>query len=333
MDLSLTENQEMLRNSVREFIENEFTKETLVEMGKENRAFSDEVWSKASGLGWLGIIIPDRYGGEGRDLTDAGVLFQELGRGPIPGPFFTSGILGASIVMEAGRDDQKSEILPAIAQGRQILVPAITEEHYGWGPDNIHMTAERKNGSYVLNGSKLFVQDGSDASHLICPVRTESSADPSQGISLLVVDRHSPGISSRYVDGFIATSAVVDFDSVEVPESNLLGDAAGQGWDALSRAVQRSIPVLCAYKVGGCEAVFDMSVEYSRTPPPVRDSHRPVPESPGPHRPPGEPPGRVEVDNLRGALETGRGTGRHKQRPPGKGGFQRRFLPGLQLCA
>ena len=242
MDLSLTENQEMLKNSVREFVENEFTKETLVEMGKENRAFFRRSLEQGKRLGLAGHHHPRPLRRRRARPHRRRSPLPGVGPRPIPGPFFTSGVLGASIVMEAGRDDQKSAMLPAVAQGRQILVPAITEEHYGWGPDNIHMTAERKNGSYVLNGSKLFVQDGSDASHLICPVRTESSADPSQGISLLVVDRHSPGISSRYVDGFIATSAVVDFDSVEVPESNLLGNTPGQGWAALSRAVQRSIP-------------------------------------------------------------------------------------------
>jgi len=265
MDLSLNENQEMLKNSAREFVQREYPKDTLLEMDRQDVGYTDEGWRQIAQLGWLGIAIPQEYGGEGGSLTDAGVLFQELGRGPVPGPLFASSVLGANIVLEAGREDQKRQILPAIASGNQILTLALSEADYGWAPENVQMVAERTNGGYRLNGVKPFAQDAASASHIICAVRTQNGGGPSDGVSLVVVDANSPGVSVRNLPGFIRSNAEVKLDSVEVPDSALLGEQPGQGWPALEKAVERSIPILCAYKVGGSEAVYEMSVEYSRT--------------------------------------------------------------------
>ena len=120
-------------------------------------------------------------------------------------------------------------------------------------------------GDSFSTGVKLFVQDAQTASHFICVVRSGEGSDHSDGISLLMVDANSPGrITASYLPGFLTTSGVIEFNSVEVPDSALLG-GEGQGWHTLERAMEKAIPVLCAYKVGGCEAVFDMSVAYSRT--------------------------------------------------------------------
>lgn len=264
MDLSLTENQEMLRNSAKEFIQREYPKEVLLDLSSRNVGHTLDLWEKVADIGWLGICVPQEYGGAGGSLTDAGVLFQELGRGPIPGPFFSSGVLGALTVLEGGSEEQRRHILPAIAGGSYTPTLALTESDYGWGPQWVQMKATRKSGGFLLNGVKLFVQDAQTASHYICAVRSGEGSDHSDGIYLLMVDANSPGITKRNLPGFLTTSGVVEFNSVDVPDSALLGDE-GNGWHTLERAMEKAIPVLCAYKVGGCEAVFDMSVAYSRT--------------------------------------------------------------------
>jgi alkylation response protein AidB-like acyl-CoA dehydrogenase len=268
MDLSLTENQEMLRNSAREFIQREYSKEILLDLDDRDISYTQEIWDRVAGIGWLGILIPQEYGGEGGSLTDAGVLLHELGRGPVPGPIFSSSVLGAMVVLEGGTEAQKQAILPAVARGTQTLALAVTEEDYGWNPGRVRMTTtrSRRHGNFVLNGVKLFVHDADAASHLICAVRTRQGPDPAQGISLLVVDKSAPGVSVRNLPGpLLGQVTEVKFDSVEVPESALLGGETSGGWEALERASHRAIPVLCAYKVGGCEAVFEMSVLYSQT--------------------------------------------------------------------
>ncbi|MFH1490704.1 MAG: acyl-CoA dehydrogenase family protein [Pseudomonadota bacterium] len=264
MDLSLTEEQEMIKSATREFVQQECDKRTLLALDKTETGFSPETWKKAAELGWLGMFVPEQYGGEGTCLTDVAVLFEELGRAPVFGPFFSSGVLSNLIILEAGTEEQKQQILPTISKGERIVTLAVTEPDYGWGPESVRMTAEPKNGGFVLNGVKLFVYDAVGSSHFICAVRTAQGGSPSDGVTLLMVDKQSPGISVRTLPGWLTRCAEVKFESTEVPASAVLGEI-GQGWPALERAFMKATPILCAYMVGGCQSVFDMSVEYSRT--------------------------------------------------------------------
>ncbi len=265
MDLSLTPNQELLRNSAREFVQRDCSKEVLLELESTDTGYTEDLWEKVTGIGWMGMLIPEGYGGVGGSLTDAAVVFEELGRGPVPGPYFSSGVLSALAVLKAGTEEQKRHILPQVATGQVTLVLAITEPDYGWGPEHVQMAPTMRNGTYVLSGTKLFVHDALAAPHLICAVRTGNGKDPNQGVSLVMVDTKTPGVSVRALPGFMTSVAEVTFESVEVPQSELLGQEPGTAWPHLESAIQQAIPVLCAYQVGGCNAVFDMSVEYSRT--------------------------------------------------------------------
>src|SRR5918992_1361980 len=112
MDLSLTPEQEMLKSAVRRFVEQEYPKETLLQIAASADGVADAPWRKLAATGWLGILIPEEYGGEGGSLTDAGVLFEELGRGPVPGPHLSSGVLGTLTVLEGGTEEQKRYWLP-----------------------------------------------------------------------------------------------------------------------------------------------------------------------------------------------------------------------------
>ena len=107
MDLALTEPQEMLKSSARTFVEREAPPHTIVALQRADSGLVPELWRKACDAGWLGILIPSEYGGGESSATDAAVLYEELGRGPLPGPFFSSGVLGALTVMEAGTEEQR----------------------------------------------------------------------------------------------------------------------------------------------------------------------------------------------------------------------------------
>ena len=264
MDLGLTEDQELLKSTASSFVHQEYSKETLVELEKTPTGITSELLRKAVDLGWFGIIIPEDYGGSGRSFTDTAVLFEELGRGPVFGPHFSSGVLGALTIMQAGTEAQKQAMLPRVAAGEQMLAVAVTEPNHGWLPEKIQLQATRQNGNYVLNGIKLFVHDAQIASHLICAVRT-GAGNGSSGISLLVIPKDTPGVAVRTLPGWSSQVDEVRFDNVHVPTEALLGDAEGQGWEALDAAALQAIPILCAYKVGSCQQVYEMSVEYSRT--------------------------------------------------------------------
>ncbi|MGQ4809826.1 Acryloyl-CoA reductase (NADH) [Candidatus Entotheonellaceae bacterium PAL068K] len=266
MDLGLTEAQEILKTTAADFVQREYDKDTLIELEMTPTGMTPELFRKVADLGWLGVLIPETYGGEGRSFTDAAVLFEELGRGPVCGPYFSSSVLGALTVLHAGTEDQKQAILPPVARGDRVLSLAATESNYGWRPEKIQMQANAQNGHYVLSGVKLFVHDAQAATHLVCAVRTAApSGTTSSGITLLVVEAQMPGVRVRTLDGWMGQMAEIRFDNVQVSADAVLGGPEGQGWEALEAAFLQAIPILCAYKVGSCQAVFDMAVAYSRT--------------------------------------------------------------------
>ena len=128
------------------------------------------------------------------------------------------------------------------------------------------MYASLEHGHYVLNGTKLFVYDAKAATHLLCAVRTgPASHGASRGISLLLVDASAPGVSVRTLPGWMSQVDEVRFDNVQVPADAVLGAVEGRGWESLETAALQAIPILCAYQVGSCQAVFEMAVAYSRT--------------------------------------------------------------------
>src|ERR671924_1334315 len=177
MDLGLTEAQELLKTAVADFVQREYDKNTLLALERTSTGVTPELLRKVAELGWFGVVIPEAYGGEGRSLTDAAVLFEELGRGPVPGPFFASGVLGALTVLHGGTEAQKQALLPLVARGERVLSVAVTESDYGWRPERLHMHANLEGGHYVLNGTKLFVYDAKAATHLLCAVRTSPPSD------------------------------------------------------------------------------------------------------------------------------------------------------------
>lgn len=261
MDLALTESQEMLRASARTFVEREAPRHVIVAMQRAESSRAPELWQKACELGWLGILVPSRYGGGEESLTDAAVLYEELGRGPLPGPFFSSGVLGALTVTEAGNEAQRAALLPRVASGEAVLAVAITEPNTSWGAQGITLTPQRLDGRYRLDGSKLFVSDATSATQIVVAVRT---GDAPGDVSLLLVDAGAPGVRVRRLPGFLSWQCEVTFDGVEVDRASLLGERENGGWAALERALLRAWPVLCSYMVGGCQAVFDMSVTHSQ---------------------------------------------------------------------
>jgi len=264
LDLNLTEEEEVLSKTALDFLRRDAPKDVVQRLQETDTGLTDDLWRKTVELGWLGIIIPQQYDGTGFPLTSAGVLFEALGSGPLPGPHFSSGILSSLIVMESGTEEQKQQILPAIAKGEQILTLALTEPEYSWDPGPIETTATSKNGDFVLNGVKLFTMDAQAATKFIVVARNGKGAGPIDGICLFLVDSEADGVSVRQQPGFLAGRTFeVKLDSVKVPRSARLGDE-DNGWPQLEQAIGKAIPVLCAYKAGGCQTVIDMTLEYSR---------------------------------------------------------------------
>jgi alkylation response protein AidB-like acyl-CoA dehydrogenase len=264
LDLSLSESEKILRKTALDFVRDNTPKLTVQKLQETDTGTTPELWQKMAALGWTGIIIPEQFGGAGLSLESAGALAEALGSAPMPGPWFSSSVLGSEVVIQTASDEQKKTVLPAVASGKAVLALAMTEPAFSWEPSGVQMRAARKGTDFVLNGTKLFVMDATAATHLVVVARTRASRNPAAGISLFLVDAKTPGISMRRLEGFLAgRNFEVKFDSVKVPAEAMLGNP-GAGWEPLQLAIQRATPVLCSYKVGGCQTVYDMAVNYTQ---------------------------------------------------------------------
>ena len=224
MDLSLTEEQQMLKTAARDFLGRECPWTLVRDIDESETGFSAELWRKMAELGWLGMVSPEAYGGIGSSLTDMAVIYEEMGQVLLPGPYFSSTMLCASIILELGTEAQKQQLLPAIAQGESILALVLTEPDYGWEPECIHLSATPTEGGFVLNGTKRFTHDAQIANKIICVARTRESNNPAEGITLFLVDKESPGLTCRNLSGFAGEKLnELTFNSVEVPASSILG--------------------------------------------------------------------------------------------------------------
>ena len=261
MDLSLTPEQEMLKTAVRSFVQQEYPKETLLQIASPTESTPNEPWEQLIKTGWLGILIPTEYGGEGGSFTDAGVLFEELGRGPVPGPHLSSAVVAALTLLEGGTEEQKNEWLPLMATGEVRMVVAITEDDFGWLESDVQLSAEQTGSRLTLNGSKSYVFDGETATHFICAFRSKEDNE----VGLVILPADSVGITIRHLPGFAWNQSAISMEDVAADSINILGEKMAGGWAALERAELKAIPVLCAYQVGGSQAVYELSVDYSRT--------------------------------------------------------------------
>jgi alkylation response protein AidB-like acyl-CoA dehydrogenase len=259
MDLRLTETQNMFKKVAADFVKAEAPSHLLTQWFRTKETFLPNLYSKAAELGWLGMLIPEQYGGGGTSFTDCAVVFEELGRAPVPGPLFSSGVLSALLVLEGGSEEQKKSILPEICSGKSIVIGAITDGGNHWGPEAVETRLTKTSDGFVLDGAKRFVYDAQGANGFICAARMDDGQ-----ITLIVVDRRSRGVSVAPQVGFMASVCEVHFDRVQVTNSNVLGEA-GAGWQTIDRALEKALPILCAYKVGACQEIFDFTAEYTRT--------------------------------------------------------------------
>ena len=265
MDFALTNEQEMLRSSGREFLDRECPKSLVREMETHETGHSPELWRKMAGLGWLGLPFPERYGGAGFSFQDLAVLLEEMGRFLLPGPFFSTVALCGQAILDSGTEGQKAAFLTSIASGEMRMALALTEPGALYQADGISLLADRVGGGYVLNGAKMFVSDGLAADHFIVVARTSRGADPREGISLLLVDTKSPGITVNPLNVMgIDKQAEVAFQDVRVASDSLLGSAGG-GWPVVEKLLAWGSAGKCAESVGGAQAVLELTAEFVKT--------------------------------------------------------------------
>jgi len=264
MDLDFTQEQDMLRTSARDFLTSECDKAKVRKLEEDEKGYSPEIWGKMAELGWLGLMIPDKYEGMGMGFMDLVVVLEEIGRNILPSPFFATVVLGAPPIVEAGSEEMKKDILPKVSKGEAILTLALTEPSASYRADGVELKAAAKGDSFVLNGTKLFVEHGNNASYMVVVAKTKSGGNPENGITLFLVDAKSPGIKVEVVDTIgLDKQCEVTFKNVSVPKKNIIGEL-DKGWPIVARTLQLATMAKCAEMTGGMQAVLDMSVAYAK---------------------------------------------------------------------
>jgi len=270
MDFNFTEEQEMLRTSARDFLETECTEKVIRDVLDGDQGYSPDLWKKIADLGWLGLVYPEQYGGAGMNVIDLAVLYEEFGRALFPGPHLSSVVLAGMTILEAGSEEQKSEILPRIAKGEQIVSLALTEpdsswDNTAWDPEGVTVTATADGDDYVIDGAKLFVHDAVCADTFLVVARTKKGADTADGITLLLVDAKSPGVSITPLRTIADDrQCEVIFDKVKVPKKSIIGKLDG-GWAPLQKSVQVATVMLCAQMLGAGQRLLEITVDYAKT--------------------------------------------------------------------
>ena len=263
MDLRFTEAQEMLRKTARDFLTTECPKTKVRELEEVEEGYSPETWKKMAELGWMGLIIPEEYEGMGVTFQDLMVLLEEMGRNILPGPF-----LGTTVstfpILEVGTEEQKREFLPKIARGELVLTSALLEVSGTFDASGIATKAMPKEGDFIINGTKLFVEMAHVADYLICATRTKEGVSPEEGVTLFMVEAKAPGISCEVMPTIgMDKLCEVRFEDVLVSGKNLLGEL-DKGWAVVEKTLEKGAIAKCAESIGGMQACVELTVAYSK---------------------------------------------------------------------
>ena len=260
MDLDLTPEQEMLRETVRGVCEQHAPLTVVRELEDDPVGYPEKLWAQLAGLDLGGLLLPDEHGGAGMSMLDAVIVYEELGRALAPVPHFVSTVVSAGVLARAGREEQRAEWLPRIAAGEVILTPAWLEPEHGFGPAGVQLRAESDGDGYRLNGIKRHVAFAAAADRLLVLART---GDAPTDIALFLVDPKADGVELTQQHTIASdTQYRVELSDVAVPASEGIGD--GPGWDAWDATMLDGVILLAAQAIGGATYALDITVDYAK---------------------------------------------------------------------
>lgn len=264
MDLGFTKNQDLIRKSAREFFEKECPKDKVRELKDDEKGYDPKMWKKMIELGFLGLVIPEAYGGMEGDYLELVILMEEIGRNIVPGPFFTTVCVCAPAILEFGTDEQKENFLPGIAEKGQISTLALTESAANYEASDVALSAASEGDGFVLNGTKLFVPYANSSKYLLVVARTQKKENPEAGITVFIVDKNSPGIDVEEMPTAARDMRCeVKFNNVNVSKESILGKI-DHGWDVVEFVLQYATVLKGAEMSGGAQTVLDITTQYAR---------------------------------------------------------------------
>lgn len=261
MNFGFTEEQELLRDQVRRFLDSKCPIEEVRKISKTRQGYSEDLWREMGELGWLGLLIPEQYGGVGLGWVDFIVILEESGRTLYPSPLI-SHTLCACIIGEHGSEEQKKAYLPKLASGEVIGSIALFEQQPRYDALGVQLAAEQDGDGYLLTGSKHYVSDAVQANLIVCACRTGAN---DQDVSLFIVEADQAGVSTKScvtMDG-TKREGVVQLDNVRVDGKNLLGQA-NKAWPVIERLIDCGSVAVTAEAVGAAEGAHQLTTQYAK---------------------------------------------------------------------
>jgi alkylation response protein AidB-like acyl-CoA dehydrogenase len=263
VDFAFSEEQEMLRRSARDFLAKESSPKVVRRLMESEDGYDAALWKKIAELGWTALGIPEQYGGVGTFL-DLIVVLEEAGRALLPGPFFSTMGLAVPVLIEAGTEAQKKEVLGAIAEGSARATLAFTEPPGRWDAGGVALQARQASGGWRLDGVKTFVPDAQTADYMAVAARTRGEGE--DGLTLFLVKGRPQGMTVKPLETLDMTRrwGEVRFDGVQLDADAVMGPT-DKAWPALKRALDWATAALCAEMAGGVQKVLETSTEYAKT--------------------------------------------------------------------
>jgi len=265
VNFGFTEEQQFLRESVRKFLDEQCPMGEVRRLMAEPAGYSADLWKQIAELGWLGLALPEAYGGAGLGWVDRVVLFEETGRSLFPSPFLSTTLAGA-IIDDAGSEAQKERWLSRIADGTTIGSVALVDEIDAFDPQAIALRGEADGDGFTLTGEKRFVTDANAADLFVVAFRTSTKAgNAAEDLALAVVERSAAGVATENVPGLDATkrTGTLRLDGVRVAAADLLG-ASGDPAAAVERLFDYGAIAVTAEAIGSAEAAHATTVQYAK---------------------------------------------------------------------
>ncbi|WP_213289095.1 acyl-CoA dehydrogenase family protein [Bradyrhizobium sp. sGM-13] len=258
MDLNLSDEQRLLRESADRFVNETYTADHRRKIANDPLGFSMDIWKQFADLGWLALPIPEAHGGLGGGAIEIGILMEAFGRGLVSEPYLST-VIGTSLISECGTETQKQALLPKIADGSLILAFAHSERQARYDLAEVATTAKRTPDGWRIDGQKTAVLDGGAAAQIVVSARIDAGK-----IGLFMVPQGAAGLTSHDFPRLGGGRACnLELRDVELPADALLGDGS-DALPAIEVVVDRAMAALGAEAVGIMQTLLDQTLEYTK---------------------------------------------------------------------
>jgi alkylation response protein AidB-like acyl-CoA dehydrogenase len=262
IQFAFTDEQEQFRSAIRRFLHDKSPTTEVRRLMATAEGYDPAVWRQLSDeLGLPGIHLPEQYGGAGFGIVELCIVTEELGRALLCAPYFSTAVLAANAILNAGNEEQKASLLPDLASGTRLATLAITEPKGDWDPRAIELVATPDADGHRLQGTKSYVVDGHVAGLLVVAARVGGTAGD-EGLGLFTLRADASGVERRLIESMDPTRklARIDFHGAH---ADLLGNLK-DGGKAIARTLDQAAIALANEMVGGAQALFESAVNYTK---------------------------------------------------------------------